>query len=125
MKDNSRPLTATATRLPGVTGLVAAILASTCCILPLILIFTGIAGAGAMMTMMQYEWLTLPLGTVGLALAWGIYFRQQQRCETEACGFIGRRVNQVQLGLATFVVGIALLLKIFPSWTAAILQGLI
>ena len=55
-----------AVRLPGATGIVAALLASSCCILPLLLIVSGIAGAGIMMSMMRYEWITLPFGTVGL-----------------------------------------------------------
>lgn len=111
-------------RLPGATGVVAALLASACCILPLVLIFTGIAGAGIMMSMMQYEWLTLPLGVIGLVAAWGHYFREKRRCETQACRFVGRRMNQAMLGFGTLVIVIALLLKIFPSWTAAILQSI-
>ena len=63
-----------AASIPGASGIVAALLAATCCILPLLLIFTGIAGAGIMMSMMQYEWLTLPLGTVGLVAAWASTF---------------------------------------------------
>jgi len=110
--------------LPGATSVVAALLAASCCILPLVLIFTGIAGAGIMMSMMQYEWLTLPLGVLGLVAAWGLYFREKRRCETQACRFVGRRMNQVMLGLATLVIVIALLLKIFPSWTAAVLQSI-
>jgi len=88
------------------------------------LIFTGIAGAGIMMSMMQYEWLTLPLGVIGMVAAWGLYLREKQRCETEACRFVGRRMNQVMLGFGTLVIVIALLLKIFPSWTASILQSI-
>jgi len=77
-----------------------------------------------MMSMMQYEWLTLPLGVIGMVAAWGLYLREKQRCETEACSFVGRRMNQVMLGFGTLVIVIALLLKIFPSWTASILQSI-
>ena len=125
MLDRAEPISGSGSiSLPGATGLVAALLAATCCILPLLLIFVGIAGAGIMMSMMRYEWLTLPLGTVGLVAAWGLYIREKRRCETQACRFVGRRMNQIMLGGATIVVGLALLLKIFPSWTAAILQSL-
>ncbi len=110
--------------LPGATSAVAALLAASCCILPLLLILTGIAGAGIMMSMMQYEWLTLPLGVVGLLAAWGLYFREKRRCKTQACRFVGRRMNQVMLGFGTLVVLLALLLKILPSWTAGILQSI-
>ena len=113
-----------AVSLPGATGLIAALLAAACCILPLLLILTGIAGASVMMSMMRYEWLTLPLGTVGLVAAWLLYFRQKRRCQTLACRFVGRRANLVLLGIATTVVVTALLLKILPSWTASILQAI-
>lgn len=76
-----------------------------------------------MMSMMRYEWITLPLGLVGLAGAWALYFRQQRRCATQSCQFAGRRLNQVLLGVATLVVAVALLLKLFPSWTASLLQS--
>jgi hypothetical protein len=33
-------------------------------------------------------------------------------------------MNQVMLGFGTLVIVIALLLKIFPSWTASILQSI-
>ena len=120
----SIPRASSAMRASGATGLIAALLAATCCILPLALMFAGVAGAGLMMTMMQYEWITLPLGVFGLAGAWWIYFRRKRRCETEACQFVGRRLNQVLLGIATVVVIAALLLKLFPSWTAALMQSI-
>ena len=124
MNNHTDSSSASTVSLPGATGIVAALLAATCCILPIALIFIGVAGAGLMMTMMQYEWITLPLGTIGLIAAWGLYFREKRRCETQACHFVGRRANQILLGLGTIVVVAALLLKIFPSWTAAILQAL-
>ena len=46
--------------LPAANGVVAALLAASCCLLPLAFIVTGLTGAGLMMTMMRYEWLTLP-----------------------------------------------------------------
>ena len=111
-------------RLPGAAGVVAAVLAASCCLLPLALIATGMAGAGLMMTMMSYEWLTLPLGVFGLAGAYAFYFREQRRCDTAGCRLLGERATKVMLGGATAVVAVALLLRLFPSWTADILQRL-
>ena len=111
-------------RLPGAAGVVAAVLAASCCLLPLALIATGMAGAGLMMTMMSYEWLTLPLGVFGLAGAYAFYFREQRRCDTAGCRLLGERVTKGMLGGATAVVAVALLLRLFPSWTADILQRL-
>ena len=111
-------------RLPAATGVVAALLAASCCLLPLALIATGVAGAGLMMTMMRYEWLTLPLGVGGLAGAYVLYFRERRRCDTAGCRVVGERATKVMLGVATAVVAVALLLRLFPSWTAGVLQSL-
>ena len=85
---------------------------------------TGIAGAGLMMTMMRFEWLTLPLGVFGLVGAYAFHFREQRRCDSAGCKLVGERGTKMLLGVATAVVAVALLLKLFPSWTAAILQSL-
>ena len=118
------PSTGGSGRLPAATGVVAALLAASCCLLPLALIATGVAGAGLMMTMMRYEWLTLPLGVGGLAGAYALYFRERRRCDTAGCRVVGERATKVILGVATAVVAVALLLRLFPSWTAGVLQSL-
>jgi len=102
----------------------AAVLAASCCILPLVLILTGLAGASIMMSMMRFEWVALPLGAAGLLTAWALYFRERRRCQTQACRFVGQRMNRVMLAVSTVVVAIALLLRLLPSWTAAILQSI-
>lgn len=109
-------------RLPAATGLAAAALAASCCLLPLALIATGLAGAGLMMTMMRVEWLTFPLGGGGLAGAYTLYLRERRRCDTAGCQLVGDRATQVLRGIAIVVVVIALLLKFFPSWSASLLQ---
>ena len=119
-----RPSAGARGRLPGAAGVVAAVLAASCCLLPLALMAMGIAGAGLMMTMMRYEWLTLPLGVSGLAGAYVFYFREQRRCDTAGCRLVGVRATKIMLGIASAVVAVALLLRLFPSWTADILQRL-
>ncbi len=114
----------TTERLPAATGLVSAVLAASCCLLPIALIATGVAGAGLMMTMMRYEWLTLPLGVGGLAVAYALHCRERRRCDTAGCRLVGERATTLMLGGATAVVAVALLLKLFPAWTADILQRL-
>ena len=84
-------------RLPGVAGVVAAVLAASYCLLPLTFIAMGVAGAGLMMTMMGYEWLTLPLGVFGLAGGFVLYARRRRQCATTSCRFVGQRLNQIFL----------------------------
>lgn len=100
----------------------AALAAASCCIIPIGLILTGVAGAGLMVSVMRYEWLTLPLGVLGLGGAWWLYWRQARRCRTNACAFVGRRLNLALLVGGTLVVAVALLLRLMPAMTAGILQ---
>ena len=111
-------------RLPAVTSLVSAWLAASCCILPIAFIAAGLASAGLMMSMMRYEWLTLPLGVAGLTGAFVVYTRRRHQCATTGCRFVGQRVNQVFLILGTIVVVTSLLLRAFPAWTARLLEAL-
>ena len=106
------------------TSLLSALLAASCCLLPIALIATGLAGAGLMMSAMRYEWLTLPLGVVGLAGAYGLHFRNRRQCMTTGCRFVGVRVNLTMLVFATVIVTAALLLRVFPSWTSRLLAQL-
>ena len=121
---NTQTVAARTERLPAATGVASAIVAASCCLLPIALIALGIAGAGFMMTMMQHEWITLPLGVLGLAGAYAFYFRGRRRCETAGCQFVGKRVNQALLALATVIVAIAVLLRVVPSWTARFIEQL-
>ena len=111
-------------RLPAVTSLLSAGLAASCCILPMTFIAAGLASAGLMMSMMRFEWLTLPLGVAGLAGAFVAYTRQRRQCSTTSCRFVGQRLNQVFLVLGTIVVVTSLLLRVFPSWTAQLIAQL-
>lgn len=77
-----------------------------------------------MMTTMRYEWITLPLGVIGLIGAYGTYLTHRRQCTAAGCRFVGLLVTQVILGLATLVVGAALLLRIVPASMAWLLQQL-
>lgn len=109
-------------RLSNATALASAGLAASCCLLPLALIAAGLAGAGLMMAMMRYEWITLPAGVLGLGGAHVVYLSHRRQCAATGCRFVGERTTRAVLGLATLVVVTAILLRLFPSWTAALLQ---
>ena len=106
------------------TSLLSALLAASCCLLPIALIAAGLAGAGLMMSAMRYEWLTLPLGVLGLAGAYGLHVRNRRQCTAAGCRFVGERLNLPRLVFATVVVAAALLLRVFPSWTSHLLAQL-
>jgi len=99
----------------GIAGLLSALLAASCCLIPIGLIAIGIGSVGWMMTLMKYQWLTIPAGILFLAGAYYAYFREKRRCATEGCRFVGRRFNVGMLLFATGIVSFAIVGILFPS----------
>jgi mercuric ion transport protein len=88
----------------GVIGLVTAIAASSCCLLPLAVVFLGIGSGAFMMTTMQFRPILFPLGLLGLATSYYLYFHERRRCQTQACAMQGKTFNLVTLTLATLIM---------------------
>jgi len=76
-----------------------------------------------MMVTMQYRSIFLPAGVVGVALGYLLYFREKRHCNSLGCSFVGRKTNFALLLIATVVVGVAIILDIFPALTSEMLQG--
>lgn len=88
----------------GLIGLCTAAAASSCCLLPLAVVFFGLGSGAFMMTTMKFRPILLPFGLIGLATSYYLYFRQRRRCQTEACAMVGKRFNLVTLTLATLIM---------------------
>jgi mercuric ion transport protein len=88
----------------GLIGLCTAIAASSCCLLPLAVVFFGIGSGAFMMTTMQFRPMLFPLGLLGLATSYYLYFRERWRCKTQACAMVGKTLNVVTLTLATLIM---------------------
>lgn len=109
----------------GATGMSAAILASLCCLLPLLVVLLGL-GSGAFMVMtMQYRSIFLPVGVIGVGLGYYFYFQEKRRCSKAGCAFVGGRVNLIILCIATAIVALALGLEFFPQLTSDLLQTIV
>jgi hypothetical protein len=89
----------------GAIALVTAIAASSCCLLPLVVVLLGLGSGAFMMTTMRYRPILFPLGVVGLGVSYYLYFREHRRCHTEACARVGKTFNLVTLALATLIMG--------------------
>lgn len=88
----------------GLIGLCTAIAASSCCLLPLAVVFLGLGSGAFMMTTMRFRPILFPLGLLGLGASYYLYFRERRCCRTEACAMVGKTFNIVTLVLATLIM---------------------
>ena len=107
----------------GLVSSSSAIIASLCCLLPLAVVLLGLGSGAFMMVTMQYRTIFLPIGVIGVALGYYLYFRNKRRCASLGCAFAGGNINLALLLFATVIVAGALVLDIFPQLTSNILQG--
>ena len=108
----------------GMTAWVGALLSSLCCLLPLTVIALGL-GSGAFMTVtMQYRWILIPTGILGVLAGFALYLRERRRCQALACRMAGGRTTLALLVLAGLVVLTGIVLDRFPEATSDLLARL-
>jgi hypothetical protein len=105
----------------GVTAWVGAILSSLCCLLPLAIIVLGLGSGAFMAVTMQYRWLLIPAGVIGVATGFFFYVREGRRCAALACRMAGSRVTLALLVVASVVVVTSIVLDRFPELTSDLL----
>jgi hypothetical protein len=107
----------------GLVSFSSALIASLCCLLPLVVMLLGLGSSAFMMVTMQYRAIFLPIGVIGVALGYYLHFREKRRCTSFGCSFAGGKINLVLLFFAAAIVAGAPVLDIFPQLTSNILQG--
>lgn len=94
------------------TGVVAAILASTCCLGPLVLLTLGVSGAwiGNLTLLEPYRPISLGVALVALFFAWRRVYRSEAECKPgEACALPQtRRAYKIIFWVVALLVLIAL-----------------
>ncbi len=108
----------------GMAAWVGALLSSLCCLLPLTVIALGLGSGAFMAVTMQYRWILIPTGILGLATGFALYIRERRRCEALACRMAGSRTTLALLVLAGLVVMTAIVLDRFPETTSDLLARL-
>jgi mercuric ion transport protein len=83
-------------------GILSAILASACCISPLLLIAIGLGSGAAMVG--RHHWLFLTGGIAVLTWAWVKYFQEKTVCDCEHKPRAGHRSGMISLVIATLSV---------------------
>lgn len=107
-------------RLPMVGAVVAAIGASACCVLPLILVLLGISGAwiGNLTAMDVWRpWFTAATLLCLALAAWQLY-GPASRCRTDGACVYPRalRRRRAWLWIACLVIGLLLLFPYYVTW---------
>jgi Cu/Ag efflux protein CusF len=100
---------------PALVSVASALAASSCCLLPLAVIILGLGSGAFMATTMRYQALLLPIGILGVAMGYVLYFRERRHCRALACRMAGSRLNAMMLGVATVVLVGELALVAFPG----------
>src|SRR5215470_4081117 len=100
----------------GLTAWAGAILSSLCCLLPLAVIVLGLGSGAFMAVTMQYRWLLIPAGVLGVVTAFVLYVRERRRCAALACRMAGSRITLVLLVVASAVVATSIVLDRFPKF---------
>ena len=109
----------------GLVAWVGAALASLCCLLPLAVVVLGLGNGAFMATTMQYHWLLVPAGIIGIVTGFVLYLRERRRCDALACRMAGSRITLGLLILASLVVATAIVLDRFPEFTSDLLAGVV
>ncbi len=105
----------------GVAAWVGAVLSSLCCLLPLAVIVLGLGSGAFMAVTMQYRWLLIPAGIIGVATGFVLYVRERRRCDALGCRMAGSRITLALLIVATLVVSASIALDRFPEFTSDLL----
>lgn len=99
----------------GLVSLGGALVSSLCCLLPLTVILVGLGSGAIMMTTMQYRFVLLPLGVLGVGAGYYLYFREKFRCQALGCPMIGSKVNLALLLVASLMLAIEVVFVLFPD----------
>jgi hypothetical protein len=94
------------------------------CLLPLGILVLGLGSGAFMAVTMQYRWVLIPAGVLGIALGFVLYARERRRCVKLTCRMAGSRVTSVLLIAALLVVASAIVLDQFPEMASDLLMRL-
>ncbi|HSH38173.1 MAG TPA: mercuric transporter MerT family protein [Chthoniobacterales bacterium] len=86
----------------GKAGVVSALLASVCCIGPLLLVAIGLGSGAALIG--RYHWFFLIGALAVLTWSWAKYLREKTVCDCEHTTMPGRRAGFFTLLIATVIV---------------------
>jgi hypothetical protein len=108
---------------PFMVSLPSALVAASCCVLPLVVVVLGLGSGAFMIYAMKYSAIFIPIGIVGVSFGYILYFREKKKCDSIACRMAGGKFNLIALIMATVVVIVAIAFNLFPEVFAPALTG--
>jgi hypothetical protein len=108
----------------GLAAWVGAALSSLCCLLPLAIIILGFGSGAFMAVTMQYRWILIPTGVLGVTAGFVLYSRERRRCDRLGCRMAGSKITLALLIVASLVVATSVVLDRFPEMTSDLLSRL-
>lgn len=90
---------------PDKLGILSAVMASVCCVTPLVLVVLGLGSLGIGALLGRFHWWFLAIAVGLLATAWVVYFKEQRRCQTGQCARGQGNAMRWRLLIPSVVVG--------------------
>jgi len=97
----------------GPLGILSALLASVCCLGPVLLVLLGLGSLGFGAVLGRYHWWFI-LAAIGLlAFAWRSYRKEAERCQAASCEMVQGKTTRTALILASVVVAVFVGLNLY------------
>ena len=85
-------------------GILSALFASVCCVIPLLLVFLGLGSLGIGAVLGRFHWWFLGAAVVLLMVAWRRYVQERRCCATDRCEMASGTPTRWTLLVASLVV---------------------
>jgi len=97
----------------GPLGILSAVLASVCCLGPVLLVLLGLGSLGFGALIGRYHWWFIGAAVGLLAFAWRSYFNEKRRCDAAHCAMEKGQTTKGSLLLASTVVAVFVGLNVY------------
>ena len=85
-------------------GLLSAVVASSCCVLPVLLVVTGLGSLGVGSLLGRFHWGFIGGALALLLYAWRVYFKKRSHCRAASCEMEGGKTTRWALLVASLIV---------------------
>lgn len=100
-------------------GILSAVLASSCCVIPLALVMLGLGSLGLGSVLGTYHWYLEGAAVAVLAVAWWVFLREKRRLEGLAAEVKNERLTLTTLSFASLVVVLFLGVNLYAAVQAS------